>query len=430
MPFYQESRTMKAAVIGTIMSWSGPLSEIPDGWIICNGASVNAADYPLLVQAIGDTYNTGNSNLGGSGFPNYTGQIVLPDLLSNRFLMDIEQSYFTATGRTTPSTVLAQDPDQDSDAGNIIGPYIGENIEESIPTVFNDVFTDVEFTLNDRNGFSGNIKGNTIIDGVGEKSVYVGGRKLGHQHVRSHTHSGSYETIAEANRGKPGDGVVPYDNITFNINYAAIDVRTTLTVPGTSLTYVPPAGGADDVRFGLEFYHDGTLLDDDNWSTLSNSSGFGSGDQGRTVAKCSAGELSNDFIPEGVRWTPIARFGECNKQVLTSGEVVPYAQAGANLQIPVGNQNYYESNTSILYQTMTSNTATFWTDAEFFAHTHDPFIVEYDQNSLKPRPTLTADVNFPVTKANMDNASNVGALQITMNTQQPSLTIVYIIRAY
>ena len=63
------------------MSWSGPLSEIPDGWIICNGASVNAADYPLLVQAIGDTYNSGNSNVGGSGFPNYTGQIVLPDLL-------------------------------------------------------------------------------------------------------------------------------------------------------------------------------------------------------------------------------------------------------------------------------------------------------------------------------------------------------------
>jgi microcystin-dependent protein len=57
MPFYQESRTMKGAVIGTIMPWSGSLSEIPKGWIVCDGSQPEAKDYPLLVQAIGDTYN-------------------------------------------------------------------------------------------------------------------------------------------------------------------------------------------------------------------------------------------------------------------------------------------------------------------------------------------------------------------------------------
>ena len=62
-------------------------------------------------------------------------------------------------------------------------------------------------------------------------------------------------------------------------------------------------------------------------------------------------------------------------------------------------------------------------------HSHDPFSVIFDQNSLKPQSRLTADVNIPVTTV-LDNVSNVGALEISMNTSQPSLTIVYIIRAY
>ncbi len=54
---------MKAAVIGTIMPWSGGISEVPDGWIVCDGTTPDAKDYPLLVQVIGDTYNQGTSNL-------------------------------------------------------------------------------------------------------------------------------------------------------------------------------------------------------------------------------------------------------------------------------------------------------------------------------------------------------------------------------
>ena len=60
--FYQGLKAMKAAVIGTIMPWSGPLSEVPDGWIICDGTQQDGKDYPLLVQVIGDTYNTGGQS--------------------------------------------------------------------------------------------------------------------------------------------------------------------------------------------------------------------------------------------------------------------------------------------------------------------------------------------------------------------------------
>lgn len=57
MSFYQEIRTAKAAAIGTIMPWVGNISDIPDGWIVCDGTQISASDFPLLARAIGDTYN-------------------------------------------------------------------------------------------------------------------------------------------------------------------------------------------------------------------------------------------------------------------------------------------------------------------------------------------------------------------------------------
>ena len=57
MSFYQEIKTAKAAAIGTIMPWVGNISDIPDGWIVCDGTQVSASDFPLLARAIGDTYN-------------------------------------------------------------------------------------------------------------------------------------------------------------------------------------------------------------------------------------------------------------------------------------------------------------------------------------------------------------------------------------
>lgn len=57
MSFYQEIKTAKAAAIGTIMPWTGGVSDIPDGWIPCDGSQISAGDFPLLARAIGDTYN-------------------------------------------------------------------------------------------------------------------------------------------------------------------------------------------------------------------------------------------------------------------------------------------------------------------------------------------------------------------------------------
>ena len=90
--FYQETRTAKAATIGTIMPWTGGLTSVPKGWVICDGQALKASDYPLLAQTIGDSYNAGLTDFGGN-FPNYNGSIKLPNL-NGKTLIDIEPEYF------------------------------------------------------------------------------------------------------------------------------------------------------------------------------------------------------------------------------------------------------------------------------------------------------------------------------------------------
>lgn len=409
--FYQGTKSMKAAVIGTIMPWSGALSEIPDGWIICDGSSVQARDFPLLTQAIGDTYNLDpdSSNLGG-GFPNYEGDILLPNLNGGKVLMDIEEAYFASAEAGGTGKPVDTDPD----ARNIIAPYIGTNIDTGAPAVFTDVFTDVVFTLNDRLDYSGSISGNTVIDGVGEKIMYIGGRKLGHTHIRQHSHSGVYETINANPSTKPGKGVVPWDNI--QIEWRVVQ---------------DPA----NEQYTLEYeqtYNDEILRNNSgDFSMYYGTSGLGGGQEGRTVAIVGSEQPPINLFPFGTEKTPIATKGQWYKQQLNSEETIDYALGGGSIQVPLGLRNYYPDATGVgNFGTLVSNSAgADWLSDTLLAHAHEPFEIIYDQGSLKPQSRLIAGVNIPIT-TNLDNATNVGALQIDMNTSQPSLTCVYIIRAY
>ena len=424
---------MKGAVIGTIMPWTGPISQIPKGWIICDGTTPPANEYPLLVQAIGDTYNSGTTNLGGA-FPAYTGNFTLPDLVSGKMLMDIEQSYFGT---------LPDSRDNDPDAGNIISPYIGPNTDNGINAAWNNVNTDVIFSLNERTGYSGNIAGNTIIDGEGEKSIFIGGRKLGHTHIRGHGHSGIYETVrgglgtgaATDGNKRPGLGVIPYDNITAEFTFAGLDQAP--SVFGTRFD----TGQVNEVRVGIRrFMKDNVELEDaSSWGSFGSFSGFGSGDDGKTVMRCSGENPPVNLSPQRVVATSLATKSNFDYPVWggTGANTIPFAPGGGDVEVSAGFTNYYQDATDAgNYGTLLSNPgSSFVTDtgggvqANVRAHDHEPFEVIFDQGSLKPQSRLVADVNIPAT-TNLDNASNKGVLSISMNTSQPSMTCIYIIRAY
>lgn len=404
--FYQSSKTAKAAVIGTIMPWTGGLSNIPEGWIICDGSTKNAADYPLLVQVIGDTYNAGVSNLGGA-FPNYLGEFVLPDL-NGKILMDIEESYFNNIGSGGTGKAI----DTDLDARSIISPFIGDNTDNGVPMTFNDVYTDVVFTLNDRNDYVGRIRENTIVPGEGERTLYIGGRKLGVDHIRSHSHRGSYETIVSDPSVTPGKGVIPYENV---------ETEFTIRVQDNVTDVLPP----DDTGLELEFAYNIVQRD---WGDFENTNGFGNGIPGRTIAKVRAENPPINIKPRFVLQTPISN--SLLDPQLSSDEQIPFMLGGNTTNVPTGFRNFYpEFPSEGNFGTFVSNTASDWLSDDLLAHSHDAINVVYDQGSLKPLSSISSTVNIPSTTL-LDNATNVAALQIDMNTTQPSLTCIYIIRAY
>lgn len=52
----------KAVPVGTILSFAGPASKIPDGYILCNGTAVSRTYYKDLFAALGTTWGAGNGS--------------------------------------------------------------------------------------------------------------------------------------------------------------------------------------------------------------------------------------------------------------------------------------------------------------------------------------------------------------------------------
>ncbi len=55
---------------GTVVAFAGPESNVPAGWLLCDGRSIERVQYPQLWQAIGGSWGTGNG----------TTTFLLPDL--------------------------------------------------------------------------------------------------------------------------------------------------------------------------------------------------------------------------------------------------------------------------------------------------------------------------------------------------------------
>lgn len=58
---------------GTVMAYAGTSATPPAGWLFCNGATKNSADYPALYQAIGTHYGSGDASPGSFSIPDYRG---------------------------------------------------------------------------------------------------------------------------------------------------------------------------------------------------------------------------------------------------------------------------------------------------------------------------------------------------------------------
>jgi hypothetical protein len=182
---YSTIKSMKTAKVGTIMPWAGDgnfgflQSNVPRGWILCDGTTYPASRYPLLASVLGDTY--GGSNMAGT-FPDYTGTFKVPNMTS-RCPMDLEPSYVTDSNYQYGQ----------SDAGFVLGSLVsGFGLTTPITTLIS-ADSDIDFTVDSTLVFVGKMTNITFTQPDFNTTVYTVNRKLGINHTPSHSHPGLYD---------------------------------------------------------------------------------------------------------------------------------------------------------------------------------------------------------------------------------------------
>lgn len=86
---------MQSATVGTIVPWSGNASTVPEGWLQCNGQTLEGTDYPILASIIGNTYGP-TGGLGPRSYGTYNlGDVFRLPNLNGRVLTDYEDPYIS-----------------------------------------------------------------------------------------------------------------------------------------------------------------------------------------------------------------------------------------------------------------------------------------------------------------------------------------------
>lgn len=90
-----EATVQDTSLAGVISMFAGLTAQVPSGWMICDGATLNRADYPKLFTAIGTTYGAGD---GSTTFliPNMKGRVPVQ--------RDVVQANFNTIGKTGGAT--------------------------------------------------------------------------------------------------------------------------------------------------------------------------------------------------------------------------------------------------------------------------------------------------------------------------------------
>lgn len=170
---YNNTKTMKGAAVGTIIGWTGPISAIPKGWLLCNGQFENTADYPYLYAVIGNTYGSG------------VGVFRMPQI-GGRALADIKNdSAYIGTGVSSVFTGL-------------IGTDGSTNTSNNYTSNI-DLNVNIDNNISSTSTYSGILSEVTATQPAYFDSFKTTERKLGDFHTASHTHDGEYSSVVKLN---------------------------------------------------------------------------------------------------------------------------------------------------------------------------------------------------------------------------------------
>jgi len=119
---------------GTILPFAGKKTSFPVGFLWCNGAAYNQADYPALYAIIGDIYTS----------PPHATLFNVPDL-RNRMFFGAQDDYTgipktnvlgvqEATGGSAATTVDGTSGNASADVVNVTGASGPEEVSENVHT--------------------------------------------------------------------------------------------------------------------------------------------------------------------------------------------------------------------------------------------------------------------------------------------------------
>lgn len=182
------------------MPWAGDgndgdlLSNVPTGWILCDGRVYQAARYPLLTSVLGNSY--GGTTISGD-FPHYSGTIKVPDI-TGRVMMDLEQPMLANS---------AYQYGQADAFAKLSSLVVDDGLTVSIPTLIS-ADTDIAFNVASGLEFVGKMTGGTASPNITisppsfSTTIYTVPRKLGINHMPYHKHPGTYSS-AQAFQAPP-----------------------------------------------------------------------------------------------------------------------------------------------------------------------------------------------------------------------------------
>lgn len=390
---------MKSAPVGTIMPWSGQSSSgnlpnnIPHGWIVCDGRTFEANDFPLLASMIGNTYGPTDSSIVGN-FPDYDeGDVFRVPNLNGRSMVDIEKSYL--------QDAAYQFGQPDAEA--VIGDLISEDGTGVTPPTIYSADTDLQFQLDPIDTMAGKIQNITLNDPTWSKTYYTIGRKLGIDHTPGHKHAGQYTTARPSGKyvqvfeapTSPASG--EYESANLN------------GIQNTDTADQWPNG------FGSMTYYDENAL------VLTDSS------KSFTQDRIPVANL-NRAIPAHGAYT--AGFSDTYNQAASGAYDHSLRQVTGVFPPPAtvfGRPNYYNGDVGSTYPTNLSHIGQDFTDQTVASHNHFSFDVSMNIGGLRIPPNIAVN-NVQSYTVNVSDIPD--ALNILMDNQTPSQTVIMIIRAY
>ena len=384
---------MKSAPVGTIMPWTGQSSDgnlpnnIPTGWIVCDGRSFPANAYPLLASMIGNTYGPTDSSIVGN-FPDFDdGDVFRVPNLNGRAMLDLEKSYLQQT--------KYQFGQPDAEAA--IGDLISEDGTGVTPPTIYSADTDLRFQLDPVDTMAGKIQNITLNDPTWSKTYYTLGRKLGIDHTPAHRHAGSYTTARTDGR------------------YVEVFQSPISPAAGQYESANLNGIGGTDTRDIWEFgFGDMTFYDENSLVLTNESKSF---TQDSVPVPGTSRQIN--AIPA---WTdPFADSYNYNHHMKQVTGVFP---PPTNV---FGRPNYYNGDVSTTYPTNLSHLGEDFTDSLVGSHNHFSFDISMNIGGLRIPPNIAVN-NVQSYTVNVQDIPD--ALNILMDNQTPSQTVVMIIRAY